>query len=96
VLAKKVKEVDFFKGALQKAEARRQGKLWRNGIYDEIRELMHLQGNLSIETMCGLAQVSRAGLFPGELLSSLARLRFASQDHPGRNVPVFRSKISER
>ena len=65
VLANKVLEVDFFKGALQKVEARRQrkGKLWREGIYDQIREVMSMQGSLSIERMCQLAQVSRAGFY---------------------------------
>ena len=57
--------MDFFKGALQKVEARRQKsrKLWRDGIYDQIREVMSLQGSLSIERMCQLAQVSRAGFY---------------------------------
>ena len=65
VLAEKTLEVDFFKGALQKVEARRQqsSKLWREGIYDQIREVMPLQGSLTIERMCQLAQVSRAGLY---------------------------------
>jgi len=65
LLAEKTVEVDFFKGALQKVEARRQrrGKLWRDGIYDEIQEVMPLQGSTSIERMCQLAQVSRAGFY---------------------------------
>ena len=65
VLADKTLEVDFFKGALQKVEARRQReqRLWRDGIYDQIREVMPMQGSLSIERMCQLAQVSRAGFY---------------------------------
>ena len=36
LLAEKTLEVDFFKGALQKIEARRQKSddFWRDGIYD--------------------------------------------------------------
>ena len=65
VLAEKTLEVDFFKGALQKVEARRQSNTqhWREGIYDQIRELMSMQGKLSIERMCQLAGVSRAGFY---------------------------------
>ena len=36
---------------------------WREGIYDEIQELMPLQDSLSIERMCQLAGVSRAGFY---------------------------------
>ena len=36
---------------------------WREGIYDEIQELMPLQGSLSIERMCQMAGVSRAGFY---------------------------------
>ena len=65
VLGEKALEVDFFKGALQKIEARRQSssRLWRDGVYDQIRELMPMQGSLSIERMCHLAEVSRAGFY---------------------------------
>src|SRR5439155_5523778 len=38
-------------------------RLWREGIYDQIREVMSLQGSMSIERMCQLAQVSRAGFY---------------------------------
>jgi hypothetical protein len=38
-------------------------QVWQEGIYDQIREVMPLQGNLSIERMCQLAQVSRAGFY---------------------------------
>ena len=49
---------------MQKIEARRQqSDDWREGIYDQIPEVMSLQGSLSIERMCQLAQVSRAGFY---------------------------------
>jgi len=38
-------------------------ELWRDGIYDQIREVMPMQGSLSIERMCQLARVSRAGFY---------------------------------
>src|SRR6185312_16576288 len=38
-------------------------RLWREGIYDQIREVMSLQGSLSVERMCQLAQVNRAGFY---------------------------------
>jgi len=55
----------FFQGALQKIEARppAQQRLWRNGIYDQIREVMSLQGSLSIERMCQMVLVSRRGFY---------------------------------
>jgi len=37
--------------------------LWRDGIYDLIREVMPMQGSLSVERMCLLAKVSRAGFY---------------------------------
>jgi putative transposase len=40
-----------------------QQQLWRNGIYDQIREVMSLQGSLSIERMCQLVPVSRRGFY---------------------------------
>ena len=66
LLAEKTMEVDFFKGALQKVEARRQKQeqLWRDGIYEQIREVMPLQGGLSIERMCQLVTVSRRSFLP--------------------------------
>jgi putative transposase len=36
---------------------------WREGVYDEIQEVMPLQGSLSIERMCQLAGVSRVGFY---------------------------------
>jgi len=38
-------------------------QLWREGIYDQIREVMSLHGRLSIERMCQLAGVRRAGFY---------------------------------
>ena len=54
MLADKVVEMDFFRGALQKVEARRQrrGSSGENDIYDQIREMMSMQGSLSVEQMC--------------------------------------------
>jgi hypothetical protein len=40
-----------------------QQSSWRDGIYDQIGELMSMQGKLSIERMCRLACVSRAGFY---------------------------------
>jgi transposase InsO family protein len=40
-----------------------QQRLWRNGIYDQIREVMSLQGSLSIERMCQMVPVSRRGFY---------------------------------
>lgn len=64
-LAEKTLEVDFFKGALRKVNARRQrsGQFWRDGIYDQIRDVISQQGSLSIERMCRLAPVSRARFY---------------------------------
>jgi transposase-like protein len=63
LLADKTLEVDFFTSALQKVEARRQ----QSGISGEKASTtkfeMPLQGGLSIERMCQLAQVSRAGFY---------------------------------
>lgn len=39
-------------------------KHWRDGIYDRVREVMSMQGRLSVERMCGRAPVSRAGFYP--------------------------------
>jgi putative transposase len=40
-----------------------QQRLWRNGIYDQIQEVMSLQGSLSSERMCQLVPVSRRGFY---------------------------------
>jgi hypothetical protein len=41
-------------------EARRN---WQDGIYEQIREVMILQGSLSIERMCQLVSVSRRSFY---------------------------------
>jgi hypothetical protein len=57
----------FFQGCLAKSEGStpEERRLWRDGIYDQIREVMPLQGqgNLSIERMCELTRVSRASFY---------------------------------
>jgi len=65
VLAEKTLEVDFFKGALQKVEARRRnsGMTGEKASTTKIQEVMPMQGSLSIERMCQLAGVSRAGFY---------------------------------
>src|SRR5712664_3292791 len=40
-----------------------QQRLWRNGIYDQIREVMSLQGSLSIERLCQMVPVSRRSFY---------------------------------
>jgi transposase-like protein len=63
LLADKTVEMDFFRSALQKVRARRQ----QNDVSGEKASTKkcetRLQGNLSIERMCQLAQVSRAGFY---------------------------------
>jgi len=63
LLANKALEVDFFRTALQRIEARRRN----SGISGEQVSTMPfetpLQGSLSIERMCQLGQVSRAGFY---------------------------------
>ena len=63
LLANKAVEVDFFRVALQKVEARRRN----SGISGEQASTMQsetsLQGSLSVERMCQLGQVSRAGFY---------------------------------
>ena len=55
----------FFQRCLAKSRgsAPEGQELWRDGIYDQIREVMPMQGSLSIERMCQLARVSRAGFY---------------------------------
>lgn len=55
----------FFQRCLEKSRGStpEQQRLWRDGIYDQIREVMPMQGSLSIERMCQLAEVSRAGFY---------------------------------
>ena len=57
-------EVDFFKVPCKKSRLDAwEGRLWREGIYDQIRKVMSMQGSLSIEQICHLARVSRAGFY---------------------------------
>src|SRR5262249_30119980 len=49
--------------AKSRGSAPGQQKHWRDGIYDQVREVMPVQGSLSIERMCELARVSRAGFY---------------------------------
>jgi len=58
--------------------------LWRDGIYDLIREVMPMQGGLSIERMCLLARVSRAGFY-----------RFLKVHVPREEVTEVRSAIQQ-
>ncbi|MGA2352296.1 MAG: hypothetical protein ABSF70_17805 [Terracidiphilus sp.] len=40
-----------------------QRQLWRDSIYEQIHELMLMQGSLSIERMCRVSGVSQAGFY---------------------------------
>src|SRR6202140_3180399 len=55
----------FFQRCLAKnrGSTPEQKQLWRDGIYEQIREVMPMQGGLSIERMCRLAGVSRASFY---------------------------------
>src|SRR6266852_2350944 len=55
----------FFQTCLAKSKSSTPPEVcrWRRGIYDEIRTRMPLQGGLSIERMCQLAEVSRVGFY---------------------------------
>jgi len=63
LLAEKTVELDFFKGALQRVGARRQKSDISGERASTRRSEMPLQGSLSVERMCQLAQVSRAGYY---------------------------------
>jgi putative transposase len=56
----------------------------RDGIYDQIREVMPLQGSLSIERMCELARVSRASFY-----------RFLREQRPDEEEMEVRSAIQQ-
>jgi transposase-like protein len=58
LLAEKTIEVDFFKGALHRVEARRQQGSAAGEKASSRRSEMPLQGSLSIERMCQLARVT--------------------------------------
>jgi len=55
----------FFRRCLahSKGSIPAERRLWRDGIYAHILDVMSLQGSLSIERMCQLAPVSRAGFY---------------------------------
>jgi len=64
LLADKTLEVDFLRGRAHRRDATSADRhVWRAGIYAHIRDVMSRQGRLSIERMCYLAQVSRAGFY---------------------------------
>jgi hypothetical protein len=60
---------DAGSGFFQKCLAKSRGstpaeqQVWREGVHDQIRQVMPLQGGLTIERMCQLAQVGRAGFY---------------------------------
>jgi hypothetical protein len=60
---------DIRSGFFQKRLAESQGstpqeqRRWRAGIYDYVRDVVSLQGSLTIERMCQLAGVSKAGFY---------------------------------
>jgi len=55
----------FFQRCLAKSRGStpERRRLWRDGIYEQVREVMPMQGGLSVERMCELARVSRAGFY---------------------------------
>lgn len=55
----------FFQRRLAESQGStpRSARRWRAGIYDFIRDVMSLQGGLSIGRMCQLAGVSRSGFY---------------------------------
>ncbi len=63
LLADKTVEVDFFRGALQKVEARRQKSDMSGETASTMKSKTRLQDSLSIERMCQLAQVSPSGFY---------------------------------
>ena len=63
LLADKTVEVDFFRSALQKVRARRQQSAISGEKASTVKSKTRLQGSLSVERMCQLAQVSRAGFY---------------------------------
>ena len=77
----------FFQRGLAKSRGSSptQRKQWRSGIYDYITEVMpSLQGQLSVERMCTLTQVSRAGFY-----------RWLQRKQPGVEETAVRAGIQE-
>ncbi len=96
LLAEKTLEVDFFKGALQKVEARRQSNSdsGEKASTTKSGKLMSMQGNLSIERMCQLASVSRAGFYRSLQEQSAGGRRHGSAvgdsaDRAGTQAPLW-------
>src|SRR5215471_14048077 len=73
----------FFHGCLAKSRGSTpaEQQLWRDDIYDQVREVMSRQGSLSIERMCQLVAVSRAGFYP--TLSPRTKLTPAHEEQGG-------------
>jgi putative transposase len=84
LLADKTVEVDFFRGALQKVEARRQKSDISGEKASTMKSKTRLQGSLSIERMCQLAQVSRAGFY-----------RYVQGRAPVEECMIVRSAVQE-
>ena len=84
LLAEKTVELDFFRSALQRVEARRQETSVSGERASTRRSEMPLQGSLSIERMCQLAQVSRAGYY-----------RFLQGRAPVEEDMILRSAIQQ-
>jgi len=62
-LEEKTLEVDFFRSALQRIEARHQDNNVSGESASTKKSGMPLQGSLSVERMCQLALLSRAGYY---------------------------------
>src|ERR1700681_4284008 len=84
LLADKTVEVDFFRSALQKVRARRQQSDISGEKASTMKSKTLLQGSLSIERMCQLAQVSRAGFY-----------RYLQGREPVEECMTVRSAIQE-
>ena len=82
-LAKKVLEVEFFRGALRRIEARRRpsSEDRRDCIYEQV-QVMQAQGGLTIERMCELGQVSRGDF-----------IVIGSNSSPGRKRSELRARM---
>src|SRR5215470_18347398 len=55
----------FFQASLaaSRGVAAAEAKAWRNGVYALVQAMTQQQGSLTVERMCALAQVSRAGYY---------------------------------
>jgi len=83
LLAEKTDGSGFSQGCLAKSRGSTpaEQQLWRDDIYDQVREVMSRQGSLSIERMCQLVAVSRAGFYP--TLSPRTKLTPAHEEQGG-------------